>query len=40
MLRTIALAVVGVAAAAALRLIWALRRWMHSADAAGAIDHT
>jgi hypothetical protein len=40
MLRTIAPAVVVVAAAAALRLIWALRRWMRSADAAGAIDHT
>jgi hypothetical protein len=40
MLRTIALTIVVVAAAAALRLVWALRRWMRSADAAGAIDNT
>jgi hypothetical protein len=40
MLTTIAPAVVVVAAAAALRLMWALRRWMRSADAAGAIDQT
>ena len=40
MLRTIALAVVVVAAAAALRLMWALRQWMRGADAAGASDNT
>jgi hypothetical protein len=40
MLRTIALALVVVAAAAALRLMWALRRGLRSADATGAIDNT
>jgi hypothetical protein len=40
MLTTITPAVVVVTVAAALRLMWVLRRWMRSADAAGAIDHT